>query len=298
MPQPAHTANSVSVLLSTITLSPTEVSPALLTTSDLRAAGLGKRAVRVAIAAGLLVRVRTGLYLPGGCCDDVVRAATEGGRIACLSALVLHGVFVLQNKHLHLHFPSNARKRSPVKRNAVWHWTPLASAPRSGATSVGLVDALVQAISCQPPRAAVASLDSALHQGLIRVDDLDDIFARVPVRRRGLRSFVDGRAESGPESIVRLIALMLGFTVELQVDIPTVGRVDLVLDGWLVVECDSEAFHAGWESQKKDRRRDLALAALGMACLRPVAEDIMFNPDVVVEALRGMRHRRRGPAGA
>jgi very-short-patch-repair endonuclease len=205
---------------------------------------------------------------------------------------------VLQSKQLHLHFPSTARKRSPMTRSAVWHWAPLSSAPESGATSIGLVDALTQAISCQPARAAVASLDSALHQGLITTEDLDGIFARVPARRRALRSLVDERAESGPESIVRLIALMLGFTVELQVHFPTVGRVDMVLDGWLVVECDSEEFHTGWDSQKKDRRRDLALAAMGMTCLRPIAEDIMYNPNVVVDALRGLRDRRRAWAGS
>ncbi|MEU1972807.1 hypothetical protein ABZ477_14205 [Microbacterium sp. NPDC019599] len=157
---------------------------------------------------------------------------------------------------------------------------------------------MAQSTACQTPRAAVATLDSALHLGLIRPEDLDEIFSAVPARRRVLRNFIDGRAESGPETLVRLMALALGFDVEVQVHIRTVGRVDLVLDGWLVVECDSEKFHSGWASQKADRRRDLALAALGYSSVRPIAEDIFFHPEVVVNALRGLRdaRERRGSA--
>jgi very-short-patch-repair endonuclease len=90
---------------------------------------------------------------------------------------------------------------------------------------------------------------------------------------------------------------MLGFSVEVQVVIRGVGRIDLVLDGWLAVECDSEAFHSGWESQKRDRRRDAALAARGLVSYRPIAEDIMYDPDSVIDALRGLRdaHERGFP---
>ena len=78
----------------------------------------------------------------------------------------------------------------------------------------------------------------------------------------------------------------LGCDVELQVEFDGVGRVDLVVDGWLVVECDSKEFHASWEQQVKDRKRDLALAALGYATLRLTAAQIMY---------RAGRGARRGP---
>ena len=157
---------------------------------------------------------------------------------------------------------------------------------------VSIIDAVAQATSCQSPRAAIATLDSALHKGVVDVDDLDEIFAHVPPRRRVLRGLIDGRAESGPETLLRLMALSLGFTVEVQVRIPGVGRVDLILDGWLVVECDSEEFHSGWLSQKRDRRRDLLLAARGYASLRPIAEDILWHPELVADALRSLRRAR------
>ncbi len=74
-----------------------------------------------------------------------------------------------------------------------------------------------------------------------------------------------------------------------------VGRVDMVVDGWLVIECDSREFHQGWKAQLEDRRRDLALAALGYTTIRPAAEDILYWPEVVVAAIVGLL--RTAPTG-
>lgn len=296
MPRTPISADLVHELLAGAT-APDGVAQPLWRTGDLRAAGLSRRAVACAVAAGLLRPVRKGTYLRGAAPGEVVTASAAGGLVTCLSALTALGVFVLENKLVHIHFPRSARKHAAGRRSAVWHWTPLLRTPHPRATMVDVVDALVHATDCQPPRAALASLDSALHLGLVTEDDLDEIFTRVRPRRRSLRRFVDGRAESGPETIVRMMALMLGFSVDVQVVIDGVGRVDLVLGGWLAVECDSEAFHSGWESQKRDRRRDVALAARGLVSFRPIAEDIMYDPDAVIEALRGLRdaHERGFP---
>jgi very-short-patch-repair endonuclease len=266
------------------------------TTADLRGLHWTKRHVRRAVESGALLPVRRGSFLLAGDRSDVIEAAKEGGRLACTSVLEPLGVFVLRRSRTHLHFErgvSKATSKASSKARAqTWHWAPLIRTPHPRATVVDVIDALAQATACQSPRAAVATLDSALHLALVTQDDLDEIFDRVPPRRRVLRRLLDGRAESGPETILRLIALALGFTVELQVELAGVGRVDLVLDGWLVVECDSEQFHSGWESQKKDRRRDLALAALGYTSIRPIAEDILHRPEVVIAALRGLRAAR------
>jgi very-short-patch-repair endonuclease len=67
----------------------------------------------------------------------------------------------------------------------------------------------------------------------------------------------------------------------------------LLLDGWLVVECDSRAHHSSWDQQLIDYRRDLALAARGISVLRLAAEDILYSPQRVFEALRALL--ARGP---
>lgn len=265
------------------------------TTSDLHAEGMSWRGIRDAVAAGALVRVHRGVYVLAGTSDGAACAADLGGRLTCVSVLRERGVFVIDGAALHVHFEhgSTPRRRDPGDAPVVRHWDAVPTPMHPRALQVGIVDALVHATNCQAARAAVASLDSALHQDLITADDLDGIFARVRASRRALRRFVDRRAESGPESIVRLMALMLGFTVAPQVVFRGVGRVDLLLDGWLVVECDSREFHEGWRTQCRDRRRDLALAARGMTTLRPVAADILYHPQLVEDALRGLRDAHR-----
>lgn len=42
---------------------------------------------------------------------------------------------------------------------------------------------------------------------------------------------------------------MLGRPIDLQVRIAGVGRVDLVVGGWIVVECDSKEFDESWAAQ-------------------------------------------------
>ena len=272
---------------------PEGVFDPLFRTSDLRAAGLSRRQMAAAIEHGALVRPRAGVYLPSAAAPDTQCAARVGGRLACVSLLLRLGVFALSNDVVHIHLSHTASRLRRPDRPVRLHWAALVRQPHPQSARVEVLDALIQATNCQSPRAAVATLDSALHLRVIDESDLDEIFAHVAPRRRVLRRHVDGRAESGPETLVRLIARALGFDVQLQVVIDGVGRVDLLLDGWLVIECDSEAHHAGWAAQKRDRRRDLALGALGFTTLRPIAEDIMHHPEVVVAALRGMRDARR-----
>lgn len=271
-----------------------------LTRADLKAQGYTRRSITSAVRRGALLHVRRDRYLPHGALDDAARAVRVGGRLTCLSLLKHLGVFVLENRRLHVHVHPNAsRLRAPFERRrrlgaidkVQLHWTRLVETPSSTCT-VHIVDALAHAVRCQPIRAAVATLDSALHKGLLAPEQLHDVFHALPPRFHAMLPFVDGRAESGPETIVRMMARQLGCDVVPQVTFLGIGRVDLLVDGWLVVECDSKEFHAEWEQQVEDRERDLALAARGYATLRLTAAMIMYRPDEVFEALRGLVQSR------
>ncbi|MEV5072332.1 DUF559 domain-containing protein [Microbacterium sp. LMI12-1-1.1] len=268
------------------------------TRADLFADGMTRRGITAAVRAGDLIRARRDRYLAPDAPDAVVRAVRVGGRLTCVSLLQLLGVFVLANSSLHVHLTAqSSRLRSPHDRRKLLsrrrrhgtclHWTSLPEQP-GAATCVGIVAALAHAVRCQAPGAAVASIDSALNKGLMAVDQVSDIFDLLPSRYGVLRGLIDGRAQSGPETLVRLMVRKLGSTAEPQVEFDGVGFVDMVVDGWLVIECDSKAHHSDWEQQLTDYRRDLKLAQRGLVVLRLAAEDIMYDPDSVFLAVRGV----------
>lgn len=263
------------------------------TTRDLLTSGLRKRDIAAAVATAQLIRPRIGNYLTAGAPEEVQEAVAVGGRLGCLSALRSYAVFVLSDAATHIHLPHSASRVHPKASGAVWHREALTRGTQKRATRVDVVDALVQSARCQGPREWIASVDSALHQRLIDDSDIDAIFANLPRRWRRMRLLIDRRAESGPETLVRLMARTVGFDIRLQVLFVGIGRVDLLLDGWLVVECDSKAHHQSWEQQLVDRRRDQQLAAIGHCVYRPVAEDILYHPDLVTAALRGLREAGR-----
>jgi len=269
--------------MASLVLPSEESREALWTTRELLTAGWSRRSLARAVADGTLVRVRQGQFVEADAHGDIVAAARVGGRLDCISLLALRGVFVHHHTDRHVQQDPLASRRPRAPRGVVYHWRAPSTSP--GRLGVDIVEALVQAIRCQPPRSAVATLDSAWYLGMVDEADIGEIFARVPRRFQVLRRLVDPRAEAGTESLVRLLLRQFGCRIDLQVRIDGVGRVDLLVNGWLIVECDSERFHGSWQVHKNDRRRDMAALERGYTTLRLLAEDILYHPDRVRAAL-------------
>ena len=256
--------------------------------------GWTDRELRRAVDGGRLLKPRANAYLAPETHADLIDACAHGGRLTCVSELARRGLFVLDAGELHLHLHERRDRAPKSSRRIRRHWGRPRRTPHPAALSVEFFDALREAVRCQPPRAAVATLDSALHLGHLEADELDELFATLPERYGVVRRLVDARCESGPESLVRLILRSLGVRFDVQVGIPGVGRVDFVVEGWLIVECDSFEHHSSWDAQRRDRRRDQRAAALGYATYRPIAEDIMWRPEDVRAALLGLLGGRAG----
>lgn len=266
--------------------------------AELYAQGWTWRRIEVAVTGGWLHRARRDAYLAGDV-DARTRAAAEiGGQLTCVSELARRGVFVLDTRRLHVRLHPRRGRRRAVHRDARVHWT---GAGDRGVANAPIVEALAEAVRCQTPIEAIATLDSALHLRVIDEEQLAEVFGLLPRRHAVLRDFLDAAAEAGGESIMRILLRKTGCRVESQVEIEGVGRVDLLVEGWLIVECDSRAHHSSWEQQKKDRHRDQAAAALGYVTYRPIAEDIFWHRERVVAAVRGLLRSfgaGGGPRGA
>lgn len=261
------------------------VLPAVsLSPVDLEETGITVHQRRALVSSGRLIRARRGQYVRADVHEKLLAAARLGARLDCVSLLAALGVYVLTDEVLHVQCEQGASRLPPRGQDVVAHWRHSAQPPATLAAD--LVQALAQAVRCQSIRDALATLDSAWHHGLVGETDIAAVFAQLPRRYRRLRGLLDRRAESGPETIMRLLFRALGCDVQVQVKLPGVGRVDLIIDGWLIVECDSKAHHEGWRSQLEDRRRDIAAAALGYTTVRPIAEDILYRRESVAEAMK------------
>ncbi len=265
------------------------------TRTELLAMGMSSRDLTRAVAGSALVRVRRGLYALPNTPDSVIRAVRIGGRLACVSVLQAAGVFVFEAPFPHVHLARSAsRSRSPGNRRRALthfnrdgcelHWRHLVHDIDSAEHRVGALDAVIQSVLCQSPSMAVATIDSAVHTGFIRADQLDLVFFHLPRRVQYLRDLVEPRSESGLESAFRLILVDLGIPFEVQVGIPGVGRVDFVLAGRIVVETDGRGFH-GQEVSARDYDRDLALIARGYVVIRVSYRQVFFDEAAVRDAL-------------
>ncbi len=264
---------------------------------ELLAAGMTGHTITEAVRTRLLIRVRRDHYALPTTDRHTIEAVRVGGRLACVSAAQEMGIFAFDAQFTHLHLAREASRLRSARARRV----PLAAAPRDGVElhwwplidpadgseySVGPRDALVQIIRCQHADHAVAALDTALHAGTIHENDLDEIFAHVPARFRELRSHIDSRADAGQESVLRRLVLRSGLRCNIQVQVEGVGRVDMLVEDCVVVEADSNAHHKTWEQHVRDRTRDRRLAELGFVSLRVLYQDIMFDPDGVIRAIR------------
>lgn len=269
------------------------MSDGLYTLDELRQCDMSPRQITEAVRQGDLVRLRRALYCTPELDGETRSALRIGGRLGCLSALRHAGVWVTEaTAEVHVHVAGNASRLTDPEAARV-HWDPLRETGTPRRT--GLLDALLVARRCQPSIDMVASIDSALHQGLVSRTDL---CAALPPSSR-LLGEVDRRSESGLESLVRVALRRAGLRVEPQVRIDGVGRVDLLVEGAVIVETDGAAFHSGPRRQA-DYRRDARAQARGLSALRFDAWQVRDElPDVVTAVLgavcshRGVRFSGR-----
>ncbi|MHA7985306.1 endonuclease domain-containing protein [Rathayibacter sp. CAU 1779] len=74
--------------------------------------------------------------------------------------------------------------------------------------------------------------------------------------------------------------------MDVQISIPRVGAVDLVINGWLVIETDGDAWHSSPQQRAKDRARDAELVRRGMRSHRFGYAQVMGDLAGCLEVIR------------
>ena len=255
--------------------------------ADLAKAGFGPDRIRAAIASGAIVVLRRGLVgTPNA--DPVLRAALmPGGLLTCVSAAKELGLWTLKDPgqvHVWTH---NGRHAGPF----VKHRGQLL-AERGPGNYVAVLDCVLHAIRCRPRLEALVIAESAVRRKAVTRDQLLEL---LPGKRNGVRREVvcgiGDDADSPLEVIARDLFRTAGLHVETQVQIRGLGRVDMIVEGCLIVELDGFDFHWDRASFRKDRKRNNAGVLSGYPTLRYVFEDLVFTPEKVVAEVKAAVRR-------
>ena len=249
-------------------------------TTQLNALGHGRRRVEEALASGRIFRVcRSWVAAPQASTSSVI-AVLQRGKLTGPTALASYGVWDAVDRRIHVQVRHN-RRGAPIesltplaafthekylRAGVQRHWSEERHPDRYGVSwRVSVLDALIRvALDC-PAEQFLACVESALHTGRLSRASIPILFRSLPERMAPLRDKIDPAAESGLETLARL--RLSGFVrqVRSQVEIPGInpggrpGRVDLLLDDWLVIELDGDEFH----DPVADRARNGALVRRG-----------------------------------
>lgn len=252
-----------------------------------------------------LLRVRRDHYALPISGPQILRAVRVGGKLGCVSALRDQGIFGFDSTRTHIHLErEGSRLRSPHDRRRPLtphnrggdqlHWSALLRPEEANEYRIGVVDALTETLRCNHPWHALASIENALYLRKITEDDLVDVFSRAPESLQYLRGRVDPRSEAGQETVLRSALFEVGIESEIQVELDGVGRVDGIVEGRLIWECNSRLAHEGWELHVRDRNRDIDAARQGYMSIRPTYNRTMFTTNEVVDALKSLLSATRG----
>lgn len=263
-------------------------------TRSVLAGGAGEEDLRRAVRRGEILRVERGVLALPGADPELVAAKQSRALLTCVSAAPRYGLWVLQPATVPHYWHGNGRRTI----GCVSHRTAL-TRPAPGAVAA-LPDVLLHALLCLPPLESLVMVESACNRG-----DIDPGFLLRHLRgnRCGKARDVVARVECGADSLLETLARVLfrdaGIVTETQVWIEGIGRVDFLLEGFLIVEIDGLAFHLESRQFKKDRRRDNAAMVQGFPVLRFFYDDVVYGPDRVLAQVREVlaRGSQRWPQG-
>ena len=247
-------------------------------------AGFTRYAIGAAVAAGEVVRIRRWLATPGAR-PELRRAAAISGKVACVTAAGLHGLWTMEDARLHVAVAHGASRFDAG--DALVHWGAPLIIPNRFELVEPIADALVRIADCQPLDHALATWESALRSRRIHPAYL----AQLPLRSAAARHVRQGASQlsdSGLESIPVARLRRIGIRVRQQVVIDG-HPVDILIGERLVLQVDGFGFHRSAAQRARDLAQDRRLVLMGYTVFRYGYADVLYRwPDVEAEVRHAM----------
>lgn len=250
-------------------------------TGQFLSAGYSRRDVaRLALVAR---QPRRGVFALPDCKPEFLAALQHNARVSCASAANHYGLWLRDPPARHHLACNHGHGRGFVRHRTVRFEGP-AELPVAA-----VEDVVLHALGCLAPPASTAIATSAMRLLGVPLELLQaELTAdRSGTARQSLR-LLDLRAESIVEVDAQHLFRTNGFGYDAQVILPGIGRVDFLLEGFLIVEVDGFAFHSSRKDLRRDLQRNNAATLSGFASLHYMPEDIWFEPQRVLAEIRAV----------
>lgn len=233
--------------------------------ADAEEHGFPPHRVRAAIRCGAVRRLRAQWVALDSAPHDLVAAASASGRLSCVSLARHRGWWVPHDAPptLHLQVGPNAHR---VRDDAILHWGEPLVDRGSRVLTASVEDALAHIATCCPYEDARVMWESAVRVESLDLEALRLVRWREP-RARALADEVDGRSDSGLETIV--VVRLSGWGLPVRQQVRLAGRrVDVVIGSHLVIQIDGFAHHSSAAQRTSDVAHDAELRLRGYTVLR------------------------------
>lgn len=258
-------------------------------TSDARAAGFSAYEIAAAVAAARLSRVRRSWLVTPECDERRLAAASVGGRVTCVSAAELRGLWVPHREQgddapeqpTHVAVPGTSSRHDIASVRLHWGTGP---APIGrNANDDHILNVLFHVAQCLPRADALAVWESAISK---KACD-PSVLQRVAWRRAeatAIASVASALSDSGLETHFVDGMRAAGVSVRQQVWVDG-HPIDGLIGESLAIQIDGFAHHSSPADRRRDIAADARLVMRGYTVLRFDYHQILFQWDHVLDTI-------------
>ncbi|GAB3651308.1 hypothetical protein GCM10027591_08690 [Zhihengliuella somnathii] len=235
------------------------------------------------------LRVRRGILVHRDAPPDLRLAATLGGALTCASAATFYRLWV-RDPPEQAHIAFTRGQRVPRTVNAHRRYSDQAI---SRTAVLPLAEVCAHALTCLGPAGAISLVESAIILHRLDAGEIRRFLGNRHGRALALLGQVRGGAGSLLEVEMRLMLDELGVRYTAQCRLPGIGRVDFLVEGFLIIETDGWAFHGSRDQWRTDMDRTTRGIVDGYVTLRFRAEQLWHRSEEVRATILAVLGRLR-----